>query len=379
MKEDERLIDNVKGWLSLNRGLVFWSFSIVLSFWLLIAVKELTALVFLSYGIAILLDPIVSRWEKRGISRSLSIIGLMLGLVLLILIVIAVAIPALVQEYHTLIIQLPGYLESAARKFEGSIRGWLGKDVSFNVMELFSGVKSYISALGVEEVRRMGQTIGKTVLQGYSFALTVLNLFLLPFLVYYIAKDLRLIHEFIGGILPKDTRSEVSKVGNEILKHVYSFFRGQITVSCIMACLYAVGLFIVGLPSAIIVGAMAGLLNIVPYLGVALGLVLAMVITIVTDFSWLQIAKVGGVFAFVQALEGTVLTPKIVGESVGIHPLGVMLALIVGGQLFGLVGLILAIPAAAAVRVLFNRVLMAIESEEEVGKEEEEREEGEEI
>ena len=162
-----------------------------------------------------------------------------------------------------------------------------------------------------------------------------------------------------------DIRTRVTTVGKQILAHVYAFFEGQLTVSALLAVLYVIGLWLVGLPSALVVGCVSGLLNVVPYLGIASGIVLATVITLVTEPSITQLLLVWGVFVAVQMLEGNFLTPKIVGESVGIHPLGVMLALIVGGQLFGLIGLILAIPAAASIRVLFTYLKSMLE---EVGE-----------
>ena len=128
-----------------------------------------------------------------------------------------------------------------------------------------------------------------------------------------------------------------------------------------MAILYAIGLSIVGLPLAIVVGAGAGLLNVVPYLGIAIGITLATIITAVSEPSLIQFIKIYSVFGIVQMLEGFFLTPKIVGDSVGIHPFGVMLALIVGGQLFGLLGLVLAVPTAASTRVLFHHMLAVID------------------
>jgi predicted PurR-regulated permease PerM len=142
------------------------------------------------------------------------------------------------------------------------------------------------------------------------------------------------------------------------MNHVYAFFRGQMTVACVMAVLYWLGLWMVGLPWAFVVGMVSGLLNVVPYLGIAIGAVLATIITLVTEPTLTQLILVWAVFASVQLLEGFVLTPKIVGEQVGIHSLTVIIALIIGGQLFGFAGLILAIPGAAALKVLVNQFLL---------------------
>jgi len=352
---------NVLNLVKENRRALFWIVSVGLFLWLAFAVKEITALVLLSYGLAILLDPLVTRLEKLKLSRSFSVVGILVSFLVLIFAMLWLAVPAIITEYAALIKALPNYLQSLGTRLENGLSDY-GK---FDIQAIVQKAKNYVSALGVEQLKPVTKAIGDTVLRWYSFTLTIINMFLLPFFVYYITRDLKTIHSFIGGFLQPEVRNRVANIGGEILGHVYSFFRGQLTVSCMMAVLYMVGLLIVGLPYAVIVGAVAGLLNIVPYLGIALGIVLATIITVVSDFSWIQLGKVGSVFLIVQAIEGTLLTPKIVGESVGIHPLGVMLALIIGGQLFGLLGLILAIPAAAAIRVLFRHLRKIVEGRED--------------
>ncbi len=121
-----------------------------------------------------------------------------------------------------------------------------------------------------------------------------------------------------------------------------------------MAILYAIGLWAVGVPSGLAIGFLAGILNVVPYLGVITGLFLSMTSMLIADATWVNAFLVLGVFGSVQFLEGTFLTPKIIGSNTGMHPLGVMLALLIGGQLLGLFGLVIAIPAAAATIVLFR-------------------------
>jgi predicted PurR-regulated permease PerM len=218
-----------------------------------------------------------------------------------------------------------------------------------------------VSQLGSEHLSRLGKAVLEAVLRGYSLTLTIFNLLLLPFFLFYIARDLKEIHIVIGKFIRDDIEVKIKAMSDEILSHVYAFFRGQITVSLIMAILYMAGLWLVGLPYAFIVGLLSGLLNIVPYLGIGIGVVLSVVITLVTEPSLAQFAQVLGVFVAVQLLEGTVLTPKIVGGSVGIHPLLAMVALVVAGQLFGLLGLVIAIPGAAALRVLFQTLRREID------------------
>lgn len=362
MNNEHAAQQQIKEWLIVNRKLVFWGLFFVLFGWMLYAIKEITSLLILAYGIALLLDPIVDRLERMKIPRSAAIIGLSVFCVMIFLVLAAIAVPILITEYSVLITNLPSYLDTGSVKLEELLRNWFNIETSINLGKFVEEAKGIVRALDVEQMKNVTQAIQATVLSGYSFALTILNLTLLPFFVYYIGCDIDSFHRMVVRCLPAHVRGSVVSVCGEIMKHIYSFFKGQIIVSCIMAVLYSIGLEIVGLPSALIVGTIAGLLNIVPYLGVTLGFLLATLITVVHDFSWMQMGNIVAVFVVVGALEGTVLTPRIVGKSVGLHPLGVILALVIGGQLFGLLGLVLAIPAAASVRVLLQHAKRFVDS-----------------
>lgn len=359
--EVEATVEYLKRLIAANRKAVFWGLFTITLFWLVNEMKEVTLLLFVSYAIALLIDPLVTKLERKGIRRGLSVVLLATFIFIVIAVFLGVAIPQVIAEYSILAKNFPHYVES--------LREWLAAKTSVNlkVQEFFakeqfwSNIKSYASYLGEERIASWLKTLGETLLSGYSLALTLLNLILLPFFIYYIACDLHVIHRVVGGYLPTGVRSKVAEIGGEIVDHTAVFFRGQMLVALILACLYVFGLFLVGLPSALFVGVTAGFLGIVPYLGICVGVFLATLITIVNDPSWTQLFAVWTVFAVVQGLEGTIITPKIVGERLGIHPLGVMLAIIVGGQLLGLLGVFIAIPAAAAVRVLFRHAMTVVE------------------
>ena len=361
MSELEKTVSYLSKQLKSHRVSLFWAIAFFCLLLLVIRVREVATLLFASYGISLLLDPIVCWFEKKKSSRTsaIFIIGSILAGAFLLLLVVAV--PSLIHEYQQLIIHLPDYVHHLAERLTHIQKSWFALEKPVNFSALAGEAKEYIAALSVEQVKVFAQTGLSTMLKGYSFALAIVNLFLLPFFVFYITRDLEEMHNFVGSFFAAKTRSRISKVGGEILKHVYAFFEGQLTVCAILAVLYALGLWLVGLPWAIIVGTITGLFNIIPYLGVGVGLVLVTLITLVSEPTVFQFALVYGVFVVVQTLEGSFITPKIVGESVGIHPLGVMVALMVGGELLGLLGLIIAIPAAASVRVLFSHLLEIVE------------------
>lgn len=365
MSELEATVVYLQESLAKNKKAIFWGVSALLFFVFVMQVQEVSALLLASYGIALLLDPVVSSLQQKGISRAVSIVALGGAFLLFSALLFALAVPQIIIEYQELIKNLPSYSQSAIDRLGTLAEEWFGVVAPQNTDEIAAEVRNHISALGVEQLRTAGKALGATALKGYSFALTILNIFLLPFFVFYIARDLRRIHQTIGSFMDEEVKGRVVPVAKEILRHVYAFFKGQLTVSLILAGLYIVGFTIVGLPSSFVVGTLTGLLNIVPYLGVAIGFLLATIISLVSEPSLSHLLLVYAVFIAIQVFEGNFLTPKIVGESVGIHPLGVMVALIVGGDLFGLVGMILAIPVAASVRVLFQSILQALDEDDE--------------
>lgn len=342
-----------------HRRRIAWSAIAICTVSLLFAIKEVTTLLILAYIIALLINPILERFERLGVSRSTSIILGGVALLILLIGLLVVAIPLLIREYAHFIGVLPSYLKMAAIKFADFLERDLGISLPESSLELWDSLPEFFSVFSVEQLKVAARGLGRTVLSGYSLTLTVLNAILLPFFVYYIARDLKELHGFVAYYVGEPLSSKVAKVGSEILDYVYAFFEGQITVGLIMALGYSFGLYLLGLPYAVTVGILAGVLNVVPYLGVSLGVVLATIIALVNGFTFLKVGMVMGVFVVVQILEGTVLTPKIVGEKVGIHPLVIMVALVIGGNLLGLLGLVMAVPAAAAVRVILNQLSLA--------------------
>ena len=140
------------------------------------------------------------------------------------------------------------------------------------------------------------------------------------------------------------------------------FVRGQLMVGLLMAGLYSIGLFFCGTPMSLFIGLLAGLANLVPYLGLVLGLLPAVILTFMQTQDWMLLFGVVGVFAVVQALEGIVITPRIVGEKIGLHPVAIMLAILLGAEFFGLVGVIISVPVVAALNVLFRHGLKEYKS-----------------
>jgi len=186
---------------------------------------------------------------------------------------------------------------------------------------------------------------------------SMLNVVMIPIFVFYFLRDFDVMKAWVVDHIPVQYRGVVLKRSRKVDNVVGEWLRGQAEVALIMAGLYAFGLWLIGIKLAIPVGLLSGLLNVIPYLGFACGIGMALLMTVL---EWQGLWMVGGVlavFVVVQKFESYVLTPKIVGEKVGLSPVTVLIVLLLGGELFGLIGFLLAVPVAGAVKTIANEAL----------------------
>jgi predicted PurR-regulated permease PerM len=325
--------------------------------WIIFQLKELVVLLVLGYFLAYAVDPIVSYLEKRGLQRMLGIFLVFAAVLAGIVLLGITAVPTVIDEFKRLSENLNHYIEVGKERLGPVVenfRDYLPDGVreSHDVNELVSSLPSLLSNVSGDTVKEIGRAVLRTVLQGYSITLTLVNIALLPFIVYYLALDLPHIHRFFLGVFPITRRKKVSEIFGEINTYVSSFVRGQVIVCTVLFVLYAMGLGFVGVDLWLLLAAISGFGNLIPYVGFISGICLSSLMALVTFGDMTHVVYVWGVYAAVQGLEGTVITPRILGESVGLSPLVIILALFAGGQLFGLLGVFLAVPAAATLRVL---------------------------
>jgi len=166
-----------------------------------------------------------------------------------------------------------------------------------------------------------------------------------------------LINKKMLSFVPARSREQVLSLIKEVDGVLAGFVRGQLMVGLIMAVLYSIGLFFCGTPMSLFIGFLAGLASLVPYLGLVFGFVPAAILTFMQTQDWVLVFGVAGVFVVVQGLEGMIITPRIVGEKIGLHPVAIILAVLLGAEFFGLVGVIVSVPVAAALNVLFTHGL----------------------
>lgn len=331
-----------------NRWLIF---CVAFAF-LVYLLSPILAPFLIAAALAYICDPLVdklsvSRIGKWSVGRSIAtlivLIGIMLGITLLFLIIIP-----LVQKQSTLVVErLPGLIDNIRHNVEPWLKTKLGITLAIDSAHIQDIISKNWKTTG----DFMGEILKTAGAQGLAFIGMMANLLLLPVVLFYLLRDWDELVTNVGELVPRDWIDSVTAIAKEVDQVVAEFLRGQLSVMAALCVFYSVGLWLVGLEMALSIGLIAGLLSFVPYLGFALAFIMAVLLAIMQFTSFAQVVPVLIVFGVGQAVETYILTPYLVGNRIGLHPVVVILALLAGGQLFGFVGVLLALPVGAAIAV----------------------------
>ncbi|UWQ90251.1 AI-2E family transporter [Rhodobacteraceae bacterium M382] len=326
--------DQVKYW-----GAV--SVAIVLALWFL---GDVLLPFVIGSAIAYFVDPIADRLERMGLSRMAATGVISISTILLAVILTLSVVPMLITQLIDLIQFLPQLLRD--------LRTFIGEHVP-SLLDEKSRIHMALSAMG-ETLKERGVLLLDTLVgSAMSLLNVVLLIVIVPVVSIYMLLDWDRMIARIGELLPRDHAPTIGRLATEIDKTLAAFVRGMGTVCLILGTYYAVALMLVGLNFGLAVGFIAGLVTFIPYLGALIGGVLAIGLALFQFWGdWVSIGMVAGVFVIGQVAEGNILTPKLVGSSVGLHPVWLLLALSVFGSLFGFVGMLVAVPLAAALGVV---------------------------
>ncbi|PJJ97272.1 AI-2E family transporter [Lysobacteraceae bacterium NML91-0213] len=299
-------------------------------------------------------DPLVDRIERTGRSRGIAVSLVFLMMVLLVTLVLLILVPMIERQVATLIESGPVYREWIM----GTAIPWVEARFGFEVSEWLDPQRL------VEWVRGHWQQAGgiATTFMSYvsrsGFALIglVVNLVLVPILTFYFLRDWDVLVARLAQLIPRDHYATVTRLAKESDESLGAFLRGQFLVMLAQGAFYAVGLQLIGLRLGILVGLIAGLISFVPYLGATVGAILMLLAAVVQaqGFDWQLLILGTIVFTAGQLFESYVLTPRLVGDRIGLHPVAVIFAVMAGGQLFGFVGMLIALPVAAVANVLLR-------------------------
>ncbi|RME23064.1 MAG: AI-2E family transporter [Deltaproteobacteria bacterium] len=306
-------------------------------------------------GLAYLLDPLVDRFEARGMSRELGIGVVLVNFVLIGGVIVLVLVPPFVRKLGEIGLLLRDFFATLDTRI-APIAAWVetttGVTIPVDVASLQEQTPIWIEQALPRIQGTASEAVRGLFTRGLGVINAALNLTLLPLFAFYLLRDWdRMLHS-IGELVPPRLRPRVGRVAHEVDRRLSAFVRGQLTVCAILGVLYSLGLWIAGIDLPWSIGLLSGALFIIPYLGTLVGIALASLMAVVEYGVDLHLLWVLIVFGVVQAIEGYLLTPKVVGDQVGLHPLVVIIALIVGGSLLGIWGMLLAIPVTATLSVL---------------------------
>lgn len=321
----------------------------------------LFSMLFAAAAFAYLLDPVVDRFEAHGRSREFGIFCIFGAAAIALAVLVFGVVPSVAHQVSDLSGNLSGYVRDLTARVQPTL-AWVeantGYVVPYSLDDVARTLGPALQDLSPDTTGLIKRVITGTLSSSLRFVLTIFNLTLLPVFVFFILRDWDRAIARVRGLVPQRYRAVAFPLVAQIDARLAGFVRGQITVCAILAVLYSLGLWLVtGIDMPFVVGGLAGMLFIVPYLGTASGVVLGSVLALLEfGLDW-HLLAVWGVFGAVQAIEGFVLTPQIVGDKTGLSPLVVMVALIVGGSLAGIWGMLLAIPITAALSVLLGALI----------------------
>ncbi len=304
--------------------------------------------------IAYLGDPMVDRLERRGVQRSLGVAIVFLLFTAIVVLALIFALPMLVHQLDALVGKVP------------DIYRWLTQDLVPWVQQKFDLPNRQLPQVDWSgQLADNWQSVGRFTAQslktisgsGAGLMLWVANLALVPVVAFYLMRDWDVLVSKSLDLLPIAWQEKSAELVAESDEVVGAFLRGQFLVMCSLGIIYSVGLWLVGLQLAMLLGIIAGLASIVPYLGFIVGIVASCIAAYAQFHDWTMLVWVLVVFGVGQAVESMVLTPVLVGDRIGLHPVAVIFALMAGGQIAGFVGVVLALPVAAVVMVFLRHAM----------------------
>lgn len=338
-----------------NKNLLLISFAVTLGICVVLYFsRRVVAPFFIAFALAYLLDPLVDRLVSFKFSRTLSVLILMLVFFFLMLGAGVLLVPIFSIQAENLAKNIPTYIGIFQEWFRPILDMISGLDPQ-KVEEFVNEGLSRFGELPMKILQFSGKFIWGSISNLFNIILMFANLIIIPVVMFYLLRDFDSINEKLLKLVPPRFQEKTRDIVLEI-DHVLSrFVRGQLVVAGLMGTMYSIGLFLCDTPMSLSLGMMAGLVNLVPYLGLVLGFVPSALLTYMHTQEWMPVLAVAGVFGVVQALEGMIITPRVVGDNIGLHPVAVILAVLLGGELFGLAGMILGVPVVAVFNVLMSR------------------------
>jgi predicted PurR-regulated permease PerM len=336
----------------LSRRQLLWILgTLLVTGWLVWLLGPVLTPFLLSALLAYMAEPLVNRLERWHIRRDVAVSLVFLAAITVLVVAILIIVPLLVRETVDLIERMPGYIQ----QLQEHVLPWveeqfdieLGID-TFDAAQARALIQDHLQSIA----GAAGTLLGYITESGGRFVIWITGMVLVPLVTFYLMRDWHRLLEAIRDMLPRNIEPVAVKLTRDCDEALGGFLRGQLMVMFSLGAIYSIGLLIVGLNNAIAIGMIAGLVSFVPYLGAIIGILLAGITAVIQNFDFWFLLSVAIVFTVGQLIESFLLTPKLVGDRIGLHPVLVIFTVMAGAHLFGFIGILLALPVAAAGTVL---------------------------
>ena len=330
--------------LPVRQQLFYWGIAAAVFLFLLWALGNVMLPFLVGGAIAYFLDPVADRLESWGLSRVGATVTISLVALLMAVLLVLAIIPTLIQQLTGLI--------NAAPEISQRLQAFLVERFP-ELSDSTSTIRQTLAQIA-QTIQAKGGQLAETLLSSaMGIVSAIVFIVVVPVVAFYLLLDWDHMVARIDSLLPRDHAPVIRRLGAEINAVLAGFVRGQLSVCLLLGSFYAVALMIAGLQFGLVVGAIAGAITFIPYVGSLVGGALAIGLALFQFWGdWVSIAIIAGIFGAGQFIEGNILTPKLVGNSVGLHPVWLLFALSAFGSLFGFVGMLVAVPVAAAIGVL---------------------------
>jgi predicted PurR-regulated permease PerM len=323
--------------------------------WLVWLLSPILAPFLFAAVLAYILDPIVEQLTRRKMPRTLAVVFVLLVALVLLTAVLLVILPLFYKETRLLMEKLPGFVEW----FNGNAAPWLNAKLGMDVRLDVDSARQFARASFGDNEDLAKRLLGSVKAGGLVLIALLVNVLLVPVVLFYLLRDWNVLLERVEALVPRRIHGKVELIAREIDAVLAEWLRGEVVVIVLMSVYYVVALWFAGLQFALPIGIITGLAVIVPYVGIATGLVLATLAALIQFGSFAGVLWVWLAIGIGQVLEGTMVTPLVIGQRIGLHPVVVIFALLAFGQLFGFFGVLLALPASAALLVGLRHVRAA--------------------
>ncbi len=340
--------------MRVERQVLFWLAALLAVVLALLALKDVLLPFLIGIVIAYALNPLADRLSRLGVNRTAASALIVAALVIVIVLLLVFLVPLLANQVQQMGLSLPGEVE----RLRGVVEGWARERLGDRFPDFKAALDRAVTDLSGNWSAVAG-TIAKSVWsQGLALVNFLSLLLITPLVVFYLLVDWHPMLERIETWLPRDHKATIARLAGEINDAISAFIRGQGLVCMALGIIYALGLTWVGLRYGLLIGLATGVLSFMPFVGWALGLLTAATLALLQFWpDTLPLVKVLAVFAFGQVIDAALLSPKIVGSKIGLHPVWLIAALFVFSYLFGFAGVLVAVPVAAAIAVLVRFAL----------------------